>query len=94
MKNITWKNNRVLDLCTGSGALGIISALSNPDIQVDLVDICPKALKVAQINVDKHDLRKRVKCIQSDLFKNIKYYSFPSGKMCFMKIFASGGNVF
>jgi len=72
MKDITWKNNRVLDLCTGSGALGIISALSNPDIQVDLADICPKALKVAQINVDKHDLRKRVKCIQSDLFKNIK----------------------
>ena len=72
MKDITWKNNRVLDLCTGSGVLGIILALSNSDIQVDLADICPKALKVAQINVDKHNLRKRVKCIQSDLFKNIK----------------------
>ena len=72
MEDITWKNNRVLDLCTGSGSLGIILALLNPDIQVDLADICPKALKVAQINVDKHNLRKRVKCIQSDLFKNIK----------------------
>ena len=72
MEDITWKNNRVLDLCTGSGALGIILALLNPDIQVDLADICPKALKVAQINVNNHNLEKRVKCIQSDLFKNIK----------------------
>ena len=72
MEDITWKNNRVLDLCTGSGSLGIILALLNPDIQVDLADICPKALKVAQINIDKYNLGKRVKCIQSDLFKNIK----------------------
>ena len=72
MEDITWKNNRVLDLCTGSGALGIILALLNPDIQVDLADICPKALKVAQININNHKLEKRVKCIQSNLFNSIK----------------------
>ena len=72
MKDVTWNNNKVLDLGAGSGAVGIILALLNPNIQVDLVDICPKALKVAQINIDKYNLGKRVKCIQSDLFKNIK----------------------
>ena len=72
MKDVTWNNNKVLDLGAGSGAVGIILALLNPDIQVDLADICPKALKVAQINIDKYNLGKRVKCIQSDLFKNIK----------------------
>ena len=72
IEDIQWKNNRILDLCTGSGAVGIIFALLNPDAQVDLVDICPKALKVAQINVNNHNLEKRVKCIQSNLFENIK----------------------
>ena len=72
MKNIKWKNNLVLDMGTGSGVLGIILALLNPDIHVELVDICPKALKVAQININNHKLEKRVKCIQSNLFKNVK----------------------
>ena len=72
MKVIKWKNHRILDLGTGSGALGIILALLNPDVKVDLADICPKALKVAQINVNRHGLEQRVKCIQSNLFQNIK----------------------
>ena len=54
MKSMTWKNHRILDLGTGSGALGIILALLNPDVKVDLADICPNALKVAQVNVDRH----------------------------------------
>jgi|6_EtaG_2_1085325.scaffolds.fasta_scaffold13893_2 ribosomal protein L3 glutamine methyltransferase len=88
MKSMTWKNHRILDLGTGSGALGIILALLNPDVKVDLADICPKALKVAQVNVDRHshqyqnriyrdDLQERVKCIQGNLFQNIKHkYDF------------------
>ena len=88
MKSVKWKNHRILDLGTGSGALGIILALLNPDVKVDLADICPKALKVAQVNVDRHsrphqnriyrdDLQERVKCIQSNLFQNIKHkYDF------------------
>jgi len=72
MKTIKWKNHRILDLGTGSGALGIILALLNPKVKVDLVDICPKALKVAQININNHNLEKRVRCIQSNLFMNVK----------------------
>lgn len=67
-----WKNYRVLDLCTGSGCIGISLALLNTKITVDLVDISVEALAVALVNINKYDLHNRVKCIQSDLFQNIQ----------------------
>lgn len=72
LKDSQWENNRVLDLCTGSGCIGITLALLNPNLKVDLVDISPEALKVASMNVNNHALNDRVECIESDLFKNIK----------------------
>lgn len=71
LKGITWKNYKVLDLCTGSGCIGITLALMDPHISVDLADISPQALAVAEINIKKYWLNDRVKCIQSDLFENI-----------------------
>jgi len=68
---VTWENNSVLDLCTGSGCIGITLALMKPDVNVDLVDISSNALEVARINVHAHLLNNRVQCIQSDLFENI-----------------------
>lgn len=67
-----WENYRVLDLCTGSGCIGITLALLNPKIQVDLVDISSDALSVALINIKKYSLEDRVKCIQSNLFQNVQ----------------------
>lgn len=72
LADISWENNHVLDLCAGSGCIGISLALLNPNIKVDLVDISPKALEVASINIQKYSLQDRVQCIQSDLFANIK----------------------
>jgi len=69
---LSWQNYRVLDLCTGSGCIGISLALLHPDITVDLSDISPKALEVAQINIEKYGLSDRVTCIQSDLFSAIQ----------------------
>lgn len=68
---IHWENYKILDLCTGSGCIGITLALLNPKINVDLADISPEALKVAQINIDRYNLNNRVKCIHSDCFANI-----------------------
>ena len=72
LKGVTWQNYRVLDLCAGSGCIGISLALLNKDIKVDLVDISPKALDVARINISNYNLADRVKCIQSDLFNNLE----------------------
>ncbi len=64
--------NSVLDLCTGSGCIGIACAYAFPEANVDLADISNDALAVANINIDKHDARARVTAIQSDLFSNLQ----------------------
>ena len=67
-----WNNFQVLDMCTGSGCIGISLALLIPDLKVDLVDISSEALSVAQKNIDMYNLNDRVRCIQSDLFSEVE----------------------
>ncbi|SOB75216.1 [LSU ribosomal protein L3P]-glutamine N5-methyltransferase [Marinobacter sp. LV10R510-11A] len=62
---------RILDLCTGSGCIGIGAASVFEDASVDLSDISPDALAVAESNIDLHELRGRVRTVQSDVFANI-----------------------
>jgi len=62
---------RVLDLCTGSGCIGIASAVYLSDADVDLADISPAALRVAMRNRSRHGLEERVRIIESDLFAAI-----------------------
>lgn len=59
---------RVLDLCSGSGCIGIAAAVYLPDADVDLVDISPSALDVARRNVERHGVGDRVRVLESDLF--------------------------
>ena len=61
----------VLDLCTGSGCIGIACAYAFPMAQVDLADISKDALDVSTINVEKHEAEHRVSVIQSDLFEGL-----------------------
>jgi ribosomal protein L3 glutamine methyltransferase len=60
--------SRVMDLCTGSGCIGIATALVFEDAEVDLLDISPDALDVARINIEAFDLKDRVTAIESDCF--------------------------
>jgi ribosomal protein L3 glutamine methyltransferase len=66
---------RVLDLCCGSGCIGIAAAAHLPDADVDLADISPAALNVAKRNRAlhgaRHDLEDRVRIIESDLFAGL-----------------------
>lgn len=63
---------RVLDLCTGSGCIGIATAEVLPHTSVVLSDISEAALAVARENVAAHGLEERVEVVQSDLFENIE----------------------
>ena len=62
---------RALDLCTGSGCLAVLLALEFPGAKVDAADLSRSALQVARINIRRHSLGKRVRAVQSDLFKSI-----------------------
>ena len=62
---------QILDLCTGSGCIGIACAYAFPDAQVDITDISLEALDVAQQNIDLHEMNFRVTPMLSDLFNDI-----------------------
>ncbi len=64
--------NRVLDLCTGSGCIGIACAQAWPEAAVDLLDLSPDALEVARINIDQFEVWDRVQAVESDLFSTLK----------------------
>jgi len=62
---------RILDLCTGSGCIGIACALAFPEAEVDLADLSTKALAVARRNVALHVLGNQTRVIKSDLFDGL-----------------------
>lgn len=63
------QNPRILDLCTGSGCIGLAIAHRVKDAKVTLGDISPAALRVARRNVQDQRLTSRVKCLPIDVTK-------------------------
>ncbi len=68
---LTEPAHRILDLCTGSGCIGIAAATVFPEAEVDLSDISEDALAVAQSNIELHGVDSRVRAIRSDVFNGI-----------------------
>ncbi len=62
---------RVLDLCTGSGCIGIATAVHHPYWQVDVADISDGALELARHNASEHNVADRVRVRKSDLFRDL-----------------------
>ena len=72
--NIIKKENKfkILDLCTGSGAIGICIAKFIKNSKVILSDVSSQALKVAKKNSDVILGKENIKIIESNLFENIE----------------------
>ena len=66
----TYAEKRILDLCTGSGCIGISVAKHLPYQELLLVDLSEKALAVAKKNAEKH-LGGNVRLLQSDLLTEV-----------------------
>ncbi len=62
---------RALDLCCGSGCIGIATAAYLPGWQVDLSDISDAALAVARENIERHGVGERVSAWASDGFDDL-----------------------
>ena len=56
---------RILDLCTGSGCIGLAIANRIKDARVTLADISKDALSVAKVNISNLKLSARVSCLQA-----------------------------
>lgn len=63
------QNPRILDLCTGSGCIGLAVARRVKDARVTLGDISPAALRVARRNISQLKLTGRVNCVAMDARK-------------------------
>lgn len=66
------KISTILDLCTGSGCIGIASFFVFNNPKVFISDVSKDALEIAKININKYKLNNIVTIIQSNLFQSIK----------------------
>lgn len=73
--DIIGKRKNVIDICSGSGCIGVSLANYNKDITVTLADISDKALEVSEKNIRRHNLTERVKTVKLDILKE-----YPEGK--------------
>jgi len=65
--------SRVLDLCCGSGCMGLAIAKNLPQVKVVMVDVSPEAMKVSRANVVLNKLTSRVTCAVVDAKRSPPY---------------------
>jgi len=70
------KVTSVMDMCTGSGCIGIACAYAFADAKVLATDISPEALEVAAKNVHAHAMEDRVELGEGSLYEPAKGRTF------------------
>jgi len=70
------KQINILDMCSGSGAIGISLAKYIPNSKVYMVDISKSALNIAQKNAKLNGVEKQVEFINSDMFEKVPNIEF------------------
>lgn len=69
-----YNSPRILDLCTGSGAIAISLKKFVPNADITAVDISEKALEIARKNAEK--LEAKINFVKSDLFDKLDNKKF------------------
>lgn len=64
--------DKILDLCTGSGAIGISLAKNTNNTKIYMSDVSKEALDIARENAIRNNVIEKCKLIHSDMFKDIK----------------------
>lgn len=62
---------KILDLCTGSGAIAVSLAKYIENSQITAVDISTKAINVAKLNAKNNNVENQITFVESDLFKQL-----------------------
>ena len=70
------ENLEILDLCTGSGCIGISLAKYTKKSRVIAIDISNKAIQIAKLNAEKNLVHKQIKFMESNMFEIIEEYKF------------------
>lgn len=63
--------NKILDMCTGSGAIAVSLAKYLDNADITAVDISKKALKIAKKNAINNKVENKITFVESDLFENL-----------------------
>ena len=58
----------ILDLCAGSGCIGIAAAYAFPEAELTLAEIDAGAVEVIESNIARHHLHERARVAMGDLF--------------------------
>ncbi len=61
-----------VDICTGSGCLGVLLANAYPNAAIDVVDISQDAIDVCNINIANYGLQDQMTAVKSDMFSALK----------------------
>lgn len=67
---------KILDLCTGSGAIAVSLAKYLPETEIVAVDISNEALKIAKKNAISNQVENQITFISSDMFTNLNDEKF------------------
>lgn len=62
---------KILDMCTGSGAIAVSLAKYLDNVEITAVDISEKSLDVAKTNAKNNEVENKITFIESNLFENI-----------------------